>query len=75
MSAGTPWRTSSGRVGVEVARKEQPDGLTLIRLMFTEGVFLHCEWVNRQEITREPARYEGARGGHGACAAPSATGR
>lgn len=73
MSAGTPWRTSSGRVGVEVLRKSTPDGPTLVRLMFTEGVFVHCEWHDSTTIHREPARYEGARGGHGACAAPSAT--
>ena len=63
MSAGAPWKTDAGRTGVELERKSL-NSRTLVKLLMLPAFpGWTTEWHDTQQLHREPARYEGARGG------------
>lgn len=59
---GDVWRTRGGQIGAEVARQVN-NSKTKIKLALPGQLHPRLRWFDAEHLKREPARYEGARGG------------
>ena len=66
--AGEVWRTPAGEVGVELRRAAQGNPPAVLLLMTGRPAHVwETQMHSLSALQREPARYEGARGGSSAC--------
>lgn len=65
MANGDTWRTPAGDIGVEISRRTTSQGDLVIKLLRTMASpwWLQAFEYGSSELTPEPSRYEGARGG------------